>query len=321
MKSLSNFISESGEFLPLLLFLLATLILAIIWRFYVHQKANKNDLLTRFNTLNENSKLIVAAFDQFEQLTITPIEYNRMLKEPCTNMNIFRLIFLDLMRRKILYINENMLYIDTEKFHELKKYERQFIDILIRFINFDTYDNKIGISLTEFINSLLDKHKQILLAVKKVIKIRKVPKKNRSLYQDAYMLKAHFNSYAMNYTKSTSDIFEYHKRNHAIDLKVLYCLASSTPITYKKPTYKSLKGIHFKAIDPDDFYAQLAFVLDNFSAKYVNKFAAIFIDFLLDITNIKVNIEVDRSIDCFSHIGSSDSGSSNSGGCGGGGAD
>ena len=97
--------------------------------------------------------------------------------------------------------------------------------------------------------------------VKKLIKLSET---HKSLEKYACILKAHFNTYAMKYTNSTFDIFEYYKRNHTIDLKVLYCLASSTSIIYKKPTSKSIASLKLIHVKQDDFYAQFAYILEYF---------------------------------------------------------
>lgn len=183
---------------------------------YSRYKDKKKEYINRFNTLDEDSKLIIATFEKFEKLMITSIEYNRIFKEPCSLMNIFRLTYLDLIRRNILYINENNLYINTKTFYNLKAYERQFIEILFRYINFDRYDEGRYVSLV------------------------------------------------MKYPKSTFDIFECYQRNDTIELKYLYCLASSTPITYKKPSPQSITPLQLSYTKQDDFYAPLAYILDFF---------------------------------------------------------
>ncbi len=61
----------------------------------------------KFEQQANDPQEIQAILNQFTSFNITPVEYNKLLNELCTNMNDFRLILLELLRRMVISIDEN----------------------------------------------------------------------------------------------------------------------------------------------------------------------------------------------------------------------
>ena len=105
----------------------------------------------KFEQQANDPQQMQAILNQFTSLNITPVEYNKLLNELCTNMNDFRLILLELLRRMVISIDENYLHIDLAKLNTLKDHEREFIDILFNVIRFNS---KIKQRVFYFLSSL-----------------------------------------------------------------------------------------------------------------------------------------------------------------------
>lgn len=210
-------------------------------------------------------KLII---DKFMQLDITPIEYNRILGEPFTQMNAFRLVFLELIRKAVISIDKDSLYIDVTKLDDLKEYEREFIQGLFSHMPFSSENEKRGILLADFFKDFTLSYKQLSRLMSTVRKMLKVSKEHKALKEDAAILRAYLIRNSKMYSLSIYDIFQYYKRNHTIGLEALYYLASHTPITHSKVSTRFFKDARNRVLDLDGFYREISYILDTFAAKY-----------------------------------------------------
>lgn len=239
-------------------------IIRFLKKFLYNIKINTR-LTKTANVENEVKSLL----DKLMKLNISPIEYNRILGEPFIAMNAFRLIFLDLIRRGVISIDKISLYIDTTKFSMLKHYEREFIDILLNTLPFNTLSQEKSILLSTFMTNLTLKQKQISHLMNNLRKNLKVSQRNKVLKDNCDLLKAYFNHHRT-YLNTSYNIFKYYERNSSIDLNELYYLASTTPITSKIP--KSNDFLALNSISSnlyEAFYEDLSSFLDSFAAKYI----------------------------------------------------
>lgn len=218
--------------------------------------------------------------DKFTTLNISPAEYNRLIREPQTGMNIFRLVFLDLIRRNIIFINEHTLSINIDRVYLLKHYEHKFIQILLRHMNFRDEGIYQTISLVDFINHLVAQHGQVSLSSAELMELLNCDVsgellKDEILEKDAKFLKNYYKKqhliqdikYDLNFLKTSYDILEHYSKYHNINPADLYALASATPISHDKISMDHFNIIKQEKIDLKKFYYEVGYILDISAAR------------------------------------------------------
>ncbi len=213
-------------------------------------------------------------YNKFMQLNITPLEFSGLTDNFFVPMNAFRLIFLDLIRRNIISIDEVSLHIHAIKPGMLKDYEHKFIKILLDNLPFAVANEYLNfektVSLTLFFNFLNLHNVKILRSMNKMQEMLFMIRwKNRSLRKEAIILRGYFKSQRGRYPDSTYGIFLSNNHNHGIDLMALYSLASVTPKTFHQINLIEARQIQVSALDSEAFYQNIGRALDAYAARYV----------------------------------------------------
>lgn len=212
---------------------------------------------------------VKSILNRFMTLNVTPIEYNLFLGEHFTGMNAFRLIYLDLIRKSIISIDDSSLYIDMGTMNNLKDYERKLIEILVNNMPFNTNYQTKSILLSKFFSNFTANYRQLSRLMGSLEKMLKVAPIDGSLKEDAAILKAYLNKHSTVYSHSTYDIFKYYDFNRTIDLMVLYYLASSTPTRHSKVDSKYFPLLNQHVSNAQGFYYEFAYILDTSAPKYI----------------------------------------------------
>ena len=213
--------------------------------------------------------------DKFTQLSISPAEYNRLIDEPFTGMNTFRLILLDFIRRNIILISKHTLCINIDRLDELKAYEHRFIQILLNNMSFREEGIYQTISLVDFINHLVAQHNQISLASNQLEKLISGYTHDVAIRKNANSIKAYFRTQDLiqdlksdlNFLETAHAILEYYAECHAINPVDLYALASITPLSHDKITIEHFNVAPHQTIDLSRFYYELGYILDISAAR------------------------------------------------------
>lgn len=218
--------------------------------------------------------------DRFTQLGISPVEYHILIDQPLTSMNIFRLVFLDLIRRNIILINPSALLINTDRQDELKSYENHVIQILLTNMNFSNQGLCYSISLSGFIHSFRIKHHQITCASTelKTLVGYFTNKEDHSIKKDALFLKHYFRKqyalqdlqYNINFLKTSYDIFEHYQKHHFINAADLYALASVTPVSHDEVPIETFSHGLSDTIELNKFFYETGYILDVSAAHMDN---------------------------------------------------
>lgn len=234
--------------------------------------ANKPDRLERIFLDDKRVRGIV---EQFSMLNISPAEYNWLINEPLTGMNIFRLVLLDFIRRSIITVNTHTLLINMERMDELKDFERQVLHILLSHMNFSDQGIYQSISLVDFINHLAAKHNQIVLASNELKKMLMVCNRQPSVKKGANAIKAYILTknviqdikYNYQFLTTAQAILDYYGKYQHINLMDLYAMASVTPLSDNNITIDEFNIIYQDRIDLNKFYYELAYILDISAAR------------------------------------------------------
>lgn len=219
--------------------------------------------------LASDSDRIKSILNRFMNLNITPIEYNLLLGEYYTGMNAFRLIFLDLIRKSIISIDDTSLYIDMTNTDYLKDYERKIIEILISNMPFITNYQTKSILLSKFFSNFTANYRQLSRLMGSLEKMLRVGPIDSSLREDATILRAYLNKHSVMYSHSTYDIFKSYDFNRTIDLLGLYYLASITPISHSKVDSQYFPLLNQHVSNSQGFYYEFAYILDATAPKYI----------------------------------------------------
>lgn len=269
VSNTTSIFSGIGKIIKTLLFLLLRL---VFYGFFILCIINTLKEKTRYKKLKNLAKdpqRVQAIWNRFVNLYITPMEYNTILGEPFTEMNSFRLILLELIRRVIIFTDFNYLHIDMTKWNYLKDYEQKFIEVLLQTIPFENRDLRRSILLSEFFNEVISKNKDISRLMSDIEQtLKKIPHtKDKALKDEAITLKVYLKNNSTNFPASTFEVFQYYENNRSIDLIALYYIASSTPKTTSTQDLSQVPPIQNN--NRYEFYQSIALFLDVAAAKYV----------------------------------------------------
>ena len=259
--------------------------------------------------LAKDTQLIESILNHFTSLNITPVEYNKIVCGLCTEMNVFRLILLELIRRRIIFFDQNNLHIDITKNSSLKAYENEFLNTLLKIMPFKDQNHEKSISLSEFLNSIINEHLTIAYSMEKIWEMIADILKNIDpfLKDGAITLAAYLEQRSAKFPCNTFEVLQYYENNQSIDLIALYYFATIS-------TTSNLKALsEFKPVEHvtmHEFYYTLACLLEAAAPK----------------SNPYASFSSDSAFGCSVSSGCGGGGAGCSGcsgcsGCGGGGAD
>ena len=243
---------------------------------------DKKRIVKKFRKTAADPDQVKLSSDQLIQLSLTPVEYNRLLGEHFSPINAFRLIFLELIRKNVISTDKYAVHIDKAKLNDLKLYENLFIEVLLNNMSFTDSGQRKSIQLVTFASELTDHMNQIASEMERLNEQLKVSmdilkqtlkedKKYKEVKKAAYILKAYFQQHdAFNFI-NTYDILQHYQHNHSIDLMALYALASETPYTPIMTNTNQFSDAVKDVSDVDEFYDLIAHILDVSSALYINK--------------------------------------------------
>lgn len=198
--------------------ILITLIIWISYRYFKKVKLAKDD------------EYVKSAVNKLINDSITPYEFSRLCGVYRVYFNEFKLIFLDLLRRDVLRIIEDKIYMNYNLIYDLKDYEIEVFDLLYE--SKKTDEDISFISMDDLLNIMKDNDKIIDVMCKcDSQRIESYRKENKKIID---VLKIYYKKYALGYSRDIEEVIKKYLSGNLIELENLYYMASIVDTTSVK---------------------------------------------------------------------------------------
>lgn len=235
------------------------------------------------NKLAKNQEYVEGIIKKLKMNNITPFEYSLINNVQKMPMNQFKLIFLELLRKNILEIKKDKIFIKYDMQNNLKSFECNFLRNIKRFEK-----DEIGyITMEELSYMIMDPN--IVAGITLEYNGDFIKKCKKEIKKDIKVLNIFYNKYSYGYSNEMSEILDKYTKHNFIEIENLYYMASTILITNSSEEDYSSNNYY----DYDSLY-----YMDYYSHRYID------------------NSSTSDSSGC-----SSCSSCSSCSGCGGGGAD